>query len=373
MKKSYQLSLILLFIYSGLYAQTFSDKVVGKKNATVIDSLKNSEYPYSLPIWGAKATKAGFKLPYSAGISVQYLWQKQDLIIDNLFIGFNNSEPVNLDNVVRFEDCVSEAAAVNFRPDVWLFPFLNIYGIFAKSKPSTTVNFGIWVPDSTNTSREVFNASTIAEFDAMSMGFGLTPTIGVAGGWIALDMNFTWTDIDAIESPVYSFIFDPRIGKSFNFKKPDQNLALWVGGFRWSIASETVGSLPLSDLFSTEEFGSKVDQSEMKVSDAQQQIDSWWSGLSSVEQNNPVNEAKYETANRALDAAGNFLAAADGAVNTLSTSTVQYSLDKRPAQMWNLTIGGQFQLNKHWMIRGEYGFLGTRQQFFTGLQYRFGL
>src|SRR5690606_26282966 len=129
------------------FCQVYSDKIVGKKNIAVVDSIKNSTYPYSLPILGAKATSAGYDLPYSAGLSLQYLWQKQDLLIDNLSVGFNNGPQYNLDEVVRFNNSISEAAGVNFRPDFWLFPFLNVYGIFAKSKPSTTVGFGIWVPD----------------------------------------------------------------------------------------------------------------------------------------------------------------------------------------------------------------------------------
>ena len=34
-----------------------------------------------------------------------------------------------------------------------------------------------------------------------------------------------------------------------------------------------------------------------------------------------------------------------------------------------MIVGTQFQLNKHWMIRAEYGFLGSRSQFVGGLQY----
>ena len=49
-------------------AQVYSNMEVGKKNQQLADSLKASEYPYALPIWGAKATKLGFNLPYSAGI-----------------------------------------------------------------------------------------------------------------------------------------------------------------------------------------------------------------------------------------------------------------------------------------------------------------
>lgn len=338
-----------------------------------MDSIKKSEYPYSLPILGAKATKAGYDLPYSAGLSLQYLWQKQDLLINSLYVGFNNGPQYNLDEIVRFDNSVSEAYGVNFRPDIWVFPFLNVYGIFAKSKPSTTVGFGVYVPDATDVWKEVFSASTKVEFDAFSAGFGITPTIGVGGGFIALDMNMTWTDVDALDKPAYSFIFDPRFGKNFKLKKPERNFALWVGGFRWSINSDTNGSIALSEALPGTELKAKIDQGNAKVATAQQSVDTWWSELSSLEQNNPTNKAKYETANRALEAAGNFLNAADAAANNLISSTVQYSLQKRPAQKWNFMVGGQFQYNKHWMLRAEYGFLGSRQHFFTGLQYRFGL
>jgi long-subunit fatty acid transport protein len=86
-----------------------------------------------------------------------------------------------------------------------------------------------------------------------------------------------------------------------------------------------------------------------------------------------VNATKYNTANRALDAAGSFLAAVDGALSTAESSTVQYSLEKAPQDAWNFLLGAQYQYNKHFMLRAEYGFLGSRKQFLTSLQYRFGL
>jgi hypothetical protein len=71
--------------------------------------------------------------------------------------------------------------------------------------------------------------------------------------------------------------------------------------------------------------------------------------------------------------AGNLLSAADNAISTIDTSTVQYSMDKRPKDAWNFIVGSQFQLNKHWMLRGEYGFLGIQNSVISGLQWRFGL
>ena len=59
---------VILSVVDLTQAQVFTNKVVGQRNQEVIDSLKSSEYPYALPIWGAKATQAGYKLPYSAGL-----------------------------------------------------------------------------------------------------------------------------------------------------------------------------------------------------------------------------------------------------------------------------------------------------------------
>ena len=117
----------------------------------------------------------------------------------------------------------------------------------------------------------------------------------------------------------------------------------------------------------------KVDEGEQKVGDAQIQVDTWWEGLTPVEQKNPVNVAKYTAANAALGRAGEILNAADEAAANGVTSTVQYSMDKRPKDMWNFIVGSQYQLNKHFMVRAEVGFLSSRIQVNTGLQYRFGL
>ena len=99
-----------------------------------------------------------------------------------------------------------------------------------------------------------------------------------------------------------TFVFGPRMGKSFKFKNnPQSNITLWVGGFRLHLNSETNGSIPLSDVIPTEELQEKVDAGMEKVAETQIAVDEWWAGLTPVEQANPVNEAKYETANRALE------------------------------------------------------------------------
>jgi hypothetical protein len=229
------------------------------------------------------------------------------------------------------------------------------------------------VPDADGNWNNVINYSTKANFEATTLGFGLTPTIGVGGGWLALDMNFTWNDIAELDKPAFAFVFGPRLGKSFNLKRPESNIAFWVGAFRLKLNSGTEGSLKFDEIIDTDGLQARVENGIQKVGDTQAQVDSWWDGLSSIEQNNPVNKAKYETANRALGAAGSFLNSMDQALNDEDSATIQYSLDKRPKDMWNFVIGTQYQYSKHWMLRAEYGFLGSRNQVIAGLQYRFGL
>ncbi len=369
--------LVLLAFFSA-QGQVYSDKVVGKKNLELSDSIKAAPYPYALPIWGKKAAAMGFDLPYSAGISAQYVWQRSELVISNLSVGFNNGPMHNLDEIIRFNKATAEGSVYNIRPDIWILPFLNVYGIFAKSNTSTNVDFSIWLPtDMTKPDgewQEVTRFQTQANFNGnTTAGFGITPTIGLGGGWMALDMNFTWSDVEALAKPVYVFNFGPRFGKSFRLKKPQQSVAIWVGGFRAKYANATDGSLPIGDLLPLDELNAKISQGQAKVTQADQNLNTWWNGLSNAEQNNPLNQAKYETATRTITRAAEFLESASAAVSQGGNASVQYSLDKKLKDMWNFIIGSQFQLSKRWMVRAEYGFLGTRKQFIGGLQYRFGL
>jgi len=246
MKKLSLFVLISILIVNQAWSQVYSDKVAGKKNQEHADSLKKSEYPYLLPIWGKKVTQKGFALPLPAGLSLNYFGQESDLIIDNLSVGFNNGPQYDLNEIIRFNSAVSTAQSINLRPDFWLFPFLNVYGIFAIAKTSTAIDAGLWLPDTANNWNEIAAFSSKADFDAVTTGFGMTPTVGVAGCFLALDMNMAWTSISAIEKPVFSFIFGPRLGKSFKFKNPERNIAVWAGGFRVRLSSDLYGQLNLA-------------------------------------------------------------------------------------------------------------------------------
>jgi hypothetical protein len=370
-QKTLVFCIILVAISPYCNSQVYSNKVLGEEEKKRVDSLSNVDYPYMLPIWGAKVTALGFDIPYSAGLSINYLSQESQLVINNLNVGINNGDLLNLDNIIRFKEVIGTTQGLNVRPDLWIFPFLNVYGILASSKTSTVVDFGVWLPNGQG-DEEVINYRTTAEFDATSLGFGITPTIGVGGGWLALDMNFTWTDISELDKPAYSFIFGPRLGKSIQLGKPERSVAVWVGGFRVKLSSETNGNILLSEVLPENgEFNTKISNGLDEIAVKQNELDTWWEGLSLGQQK--LNQLKYNAAGGILNVANQTLTRLDEAAENLESSTISYSLDKKLKDKWNFLVGSQFQLNKHWMIRAELGFLKSRKQIITGLQYRFGL
>lgn len=367
----YLLTLIAFLCFSIVsFSQVYSNREVGKKNIKAVDSLKATEYPYALPIWGDKATKLGFDLPYSAGVSVQYFFAESDILISDLSVGFNNNPMQSVSDIIRFDVAKSKASSLTFRPDVWLFPFLNVYGILGKSQASTEVKFQVWDPrDNTPIGNPL---STTVEFNTTTFGLGLTPTIGVGGGFMALDMNVAWTDVPQLTKPARSFIFGPRLGKNFKLKKPGQSVAFWVGGFRVKIAGETAGSLSLSEVFPEDgQLDEVIDGAIDKNDQAQQDLEDKWNSLSDAQK--VLLEDYYQQRSQRLAEREEFLTQADQAVSDAANSTVQYSMTKEVKDMWNFIVGGQYTFSKHLMIRAEYGFLGSRTQIITGLQYRFGL
>jgi hypothetical protein len=352
-------------------AQVFTNKVV--RDSALADSLKHAKYPHALPIWGDKATARGYNLPYSAGLSLQYFGQRSDILINNLKVGFNGGTMVDMDNLIRFDKAKSRSDGVSLRPDIWLLPFLNTYAILGSSAASTDVGYSLWLPDSNGIDRQVVALSSKVEFNATTLGFGITPTLGVGGGWLALDMNFTWTDVPQLDQPAWAFVFDPRAGKSFRLRNADENINFWAGGFRLALNTGTSGSIPLSDALPVGQWQASVDQAQQEVAALNQANEDWWASLPPAEQANPVNRARYEANKAKYERTSQFLDNADQAVANIGSSTVEYSLDKRPEDMWNLVVGSQYQMNKSWMARLEVGFLTSRTHIIAGIQYRFPL
>jgi hypothetical protein len=305
-----------------------------------IDSIKNSTWPYVLPIWGKKIVKRGVDLQYPFGVMVNYLAASQKVNISDLEVGINNSPMVPL-NFVKFGEVKADVQTLNARIDVWTIPFIDFYGIFGKTWASTNVNL-----------IEPFNFSTVAKFNGGVLGAGVTLGGAYHRVFATLDYNNTWASFDQIQSAVHSQMLAPRFGYTFPFKnKPWMNFAPWIGFSGFFVNHGTVGSINLNDL--------KSSTDESNLDGAINGTSDWYQNLTPAQK-----VVVKQIAQKIKDQING---------NNVDGVTINYSLKKRPTSTWSMTAGGQFQLNHRLQFRTEAGFLGGKKSILTSVNYRFGL
>jgi hypothetical protein len=330
---------IFVFIYANANAQ-FATRKVSQKEQAYTDSLKQVNYDYIFPFLGQKTYKAGFDIPYPIGIMANYIQMDQGILIDNFQLGLKTDNldiPLTpADNIIKFGDNRNKSYAFNIRPDIWVFPFLNVYGLFGKGRSETTVNLTAPI-----------ELKSVVEQGITTTGVGLMGAFGVGPIWMSFDGNWTWNKPELLDRAVQVAVFGVRVGHTFVFDQhPDRNIAIWGGAMRVRMESDTRGQIKLGDAIPVEQMNAKG-----------QEIIDYWDGLTIGEKLDPTNII--------LKGIGDRLLVADG------ESIIRYGMDKQVLREWNGIFGAQFQFNKRWMLRTEWGLIGDRKSGLLSLNYRF--
>ncbi|MDN3644154.1 hypothetical protein QWY87_15680 [Lutimonas halocynthiae] len=333
--------LSLLIPVTTLWGQYVNTKVKTKHEAYK-DSLKQVEYDYIFPILGQGAYKKGFDIPYPAGLMANFMWLQQNLVFDNMQLGVKTDNvdiPLTPVDFIEFGENINTSYAYNVRPDLWVLPFLNVYGIFGGGQSNTEVN--IIAP---------ISLLSIVDQDLRTAGVGVMGAGGIGPIWFSVDANWTWSKPELLDKPVQVNVLGIRFGHTFTFKeKPERNFALWAGAMSMKMSSETSGEIKLIDALPPEAWERK----DEIVTDYYD----WYE--------NEATPPQKIVADQVLTPIVERIDAADG------STIIRYGMDKQVEQQWNGTIGGQFQLNKRWMFRSEAGLIGNRKSFLVSINYRF--
>ena len=342
MKKIYTLLLVSVFVIQANVSGQYVTKKVRSVHEAYTDSLKNVQYDYIFPILGQGAYKQGFDIPYPAGIMANYIWMDQGLDMTNMQLGFdgtNTDIPLSPTDFIEFGDNRNTSYIYNVRPDLWILPFLNVYGLFGGGKSVTEVN--LIAP---------IELKSVVEQNVRTAGLGVMTAFGVGPVWVNVDVNWTWTKPELLDKPVKVGVLGLRIGHTFTFKKrPYSNIAIWAGAMSLKMGEETVGQIALIDALPQETW----DRRDEIVN----QYNAWYDGLSPAKQAIVDNTAFPEIIDR--------IGAADG------SAVIGYAMDKKTSEMWNGIVGAQYQFNKKWQLRTEWGIIGDRKSMLFSLNYRF--
>jgi len=343
-KISFGLTFMLFLSANYVQAQYATTKVKSVHQAYT-DSLKQVKYDYIFPVWGQQAYAQGFDIPYPVGLMGNFMWMRQGIVLNDMQLGLKTENvdiPLTDVDFIKFGENQNTSWTVNVRPDVWVLPFLNVYGIFGYGRSETSVN--VVAP---------INITSVVDQAIQTAGIGILAAGGVGPVWFSVDANWTWNKPELLDKPVNVNVVGIRLGHTFvNKNKPERNFAIWAGGMRVKMSTETVGQIALNEVIS-EETWERRDEIVADYYD-------WYDGL------DPVDDAgKIIVADEVLTPIIERIDSRDG------SAIIRYGMNKQVEQMWNGTFGAQFQYNKHWMLRSEAGLIGNRKSFLLSLNYRF--
>jgi len=286
-------------------------------------------YKNRFPIWGRKAIEKGFDLPAPVGLGVNIVYADQDIKLSQLGLS-TGSNPTVPTEFIQFGRVQAPVFTGNLRGDLWLFPFLNVYAMVGAARVSTDV-----------TVVEPLTFQTKVDQNGQYAGLGMTGTMGIKHNWLALDVNWAWTQTEKLDEPVNTRIFGIRYGRAQKLRG-SQRLAFWLGAMKQTLNSGTDGSIALSDVISGGG-GSLGDY----------QNSAWYQGLTPAQK-------------QIVDQIAERLAGRDP-----TDVTVNYALKKSVADPWNMLAGVSYDWSKRWQGRVETGFIG-RFQVLGQINYRFG-
>jgi len=195
---------------------------------------------------------------------------------------------------------------------------------------------------------------TVTDIEGRYYGLNVAAFAPIGPVILQADYSRSWSTNIRLDNPVQVNVVGTRVIKRFvNKKRPDRYLAVWAGAQFQNVEGATSGNINLGEALgitdeTIAEFENSWDQYTMTPE---------WDAL-------PPGEKARQTAayNLAL-----------GGLNRAEDTTVFYKFDKGLEYPMNMLLGFQYQFNKRWSGRAEYGFLQSKQQLFFNLVYYFGI
>ena len=287
---------------------------------------------------------------------------------------------------LNFTRCEAYFNGLNFRPDFWLYPFMNVYGIVSTGAAATEVALAPKIPyGSEGDVLELPEFSSRVEFQASTIGLGSTFFAKLGqDNFVSLDGNYSWTKSDMLQDNVGVMTLSGRVGQLFEFGEKKRMLAAYVGFMYrdFTNADGNDGAVTLDEaipgLQDQVENGidNKIATNTDQIAENQERIDE-------INETPPVLQSPEERQERrTLEAKNTLLEVSNNGLDELETTleengfydtNIGYFIKKEMINAWTLEFGVSYTHNEHWGFRSEFGYSEEQQMILAGLVYRFGL
>ncbi|WP_112480203.1 hypothetical protein [Vibrio variabilis] len=188
------------------------------------------------PIWGEQAAQRGYTLPKPYGLSLSYMDISNPVTIDNINLVGGIGNIIDIDA----KQAQFEGSNVTLRADVWLLPFMNVYGVLGYTQAQSTADIDSISLD--GLANPVEDAKFTLDMSGITYGVGTTVVGGINNWFALLDLNYTYTDIDVIDGSIKTFVAAPRIGHRWQYDN-GRELRVFVGAMYQDIQQQLSGDI----------------------------------------------------------------------------------------------------------------------------------
>ena len=248
-------------------------------------------------------------------------------------------DPVNLDDFLNFTELSTLGNIILVKPDLWVFPFLNVYGILGYVDVNTKTVLDEPIELTTNVKTSGYN-----------YGFGTTIAGGIKDWWIAGNFTWTWTVLSNLDTPNFARVSSYRAGKAHDMGKSGK-LTYWFGTMHQKWGRTTSGAFSMSEILG--DLPDETIPGQVRNSPNYQNL-------------TPPQKAVVDPILDVVEEAG------QGIRDNYDNLKMTYSVDKAPDHPWNMIAGANLALTRHWYFQAEFGFIG-RFSAMGGVNYRFHL
>lgn len=396
------LSIAFLFFTIFSISTTVAQEQVDVPTDSVIEP-----YPYKLPIWGAKAWERGIKIPKPLGINGMYVRTDIDLAVTDFALTINDGTgPVNdwllstLNvNTLNFTEVNAYFNGLNFRPDFYILPFMNVYGIITTGNGATEAKLAPQIPYGEGEILQLPEFGSKVEFTAEAYGLGTTLFAPFGKrSWISVDGNYSWTVTELLEDNVGVVTLSGRLGSKWNFKKKSGGFITAYIGFMYRNFTNSDGSLGqinLDEVFPEigqniyggidtrmTENSLRMDSNNVNIGANNDRIDEI-EALPPAQQIPLAGEKRsLEAKNTALEYHNVLLQSKNDGLSALETRIVEsgvfetqinYYVKKEMVQAWTFEFGVSIEIIDNLGLRSELGISDSQKLILAGAYYRFGL
>ncbi|MCU4175663.1 hypothetical protein [Carboxylicivirga sp. N1Y90] len=334
---------------------------------------KGYEWPYSMPIFGKKAAERGYKIQLPYGLNINYVYNRMDLEISSFGMTIGDDPNSNINQLINehvttetlnFTNTIAKTNGMNLRADVWVFPFLNFYGLYSNSSGSTHVSLQPqWFDDDGNLVLSLPQITSDVHFSANTYGLGTTVVGKIYDDYFfSVDANFTWSHSELLDKPAKFGVVSARVGDRVKLGK-NSMLALYVGGmYRGFLDNDgNFGAIGIQQALP--EIGSRL------FPEIDRRIEANNDAIAELDPDNIWDQIEIAKLERKNEILGEINTAFEGLVS----SDVNYGIKKDIINHWSVQFGFNLEINESLTARGEFGKGHGNDFVLMGIQYRFGL